>query len=220
MQGMYAAEVGEGQFKMVAPMAASSIAEPRPSTFSPRSIVGFAIVSIDGMLADAAGVMPQSLKVAADQKFFESGLDGVDVVIHGRHSHEEQPRSFMRKRLILTRQIRAIEPVGSAGRECHWNPEGASLDDALEAIDAPAARVGVVGATCVFGLFLNRYDSFYLTRGPQVLLPGGRAVFPDVPRQTPEQILAQAGLIDRDTTVLDPDLRIAVSHWCRPTGVW
>jgi hypothetical protein len=56
-----------------------------------RRIEGYAIVSEDGMLANAAGIMPDSLKFAADRRFFESGLDGVDVVVHGRHSHERQP---------------------------------------------------------------------------------------------------------------------------------
>jgi hypothetical protein len=48
---------------------------PRP----PR-IEGYAIVSEDGMLANAAGVMPDQLKFDADQRFFERGLDAVDVV--------------------------------------------------------------------------------------------------------------------------------------------
>jgi len=41
------------------------------------------------MLANAAGIMPDSLKFEADQLFFERRLDGVDVVVHGRHSHYE-----------------------------------------------------------------------------------------------------------------------------------
>jgi hypothetical protein len=47
-----------------------------PST--PR-IEGYAIVSEDGMLANAAGIMPDSLKFEADQAFFEKGLCSVDV---------------------------------------------------------------------------------------------------------------------------------------------
>jgi hypothetical protein len=74
----------------------------------PRRIEGYAIVSEDGMLANAAGIMPDSLKFEADQLFFERGLDGVDVVVHGRHSHERQPPSYLRRRLILTRQVPAI----------------------------------------------------------------------------------------------------------------
>jgi hypothetical protein len=42
-----------------------------------RRIEGYAIVSEDGMLANAAGIMPDSLKFAADRRLFESGLDGV-----------------------------------------------------------------------------------------------------------------------------------------------
>src|SRR5205085_9400993 len=57
----------------------------------PRRIEGYAIVSEDGMLANFAGIMPESLKFEADQQFFERGLDGVDVVVHGRHSYERQP---------------------------------------------------------------------------------------------------------------------------------
>jgi hypothetical protein len=167
------------------------------------------------MLANAEGVMPASLKFEADRTFFESGLDKVDVVVHGRHSNERQPHSFMRKRLILTHLIPDIEPLGATGREFRWNPEGVSFEEALAVIEAPSARVGVVGATSVFGLFLGRYDSFYLTRGPDVVLPGGRPVFPGVPSETPEQVLSRNGLQVRDTTLLDPDQHIVVAHWGR-----
>jgi hypothetical protein len=47
----------------------------------PRRIEGYAIVSEDGMLANAAGIMPESLKFEADQHFFERGLDAADVVV-------------------------------------------------------------------------------------------------------------------------------------------
>jgi hypothetical protein len=70
-----------------------------------RGIEAYAILSEDGMLANAAGIMPDSLKFAADRRLIESGLDGVDVVVHGRHSHERQLHSYLRRRLILTRQV-------------------------------------------------------------------------------------------------------------------
>jgi hypothetical protein len=76
----------------------------------PRRIEGYAIVSEDGMLADAAGIMPDGLKFEADKRFFEYGLDGVDVVIHGRHSHEHQPHSDRRSRLVVTRTVAALAP--------------------------------------------------------------------------------------------------------------
>ena len=42
----------------------------------PRRIEGYAIVSEDGMIANAAGIMPDTLKFEADQHFFERGLNG------------------------------------------------------------------------------------------------------------------------------------------------
>src|ERR1700730_13369464 len=97
----------------------------------PRRIEGYAIVSEDGMLANAAGVMPDQLKFDADQQFFERGLDGVDVVVHGRHSHEQQQHSKLRRRLILTRPVPATAPDPSNEKARFWNPGGASFDQAL-----------------------------------------------------------------------------------------
>ena len=73
------------------------------------------------MLANAAGIMPDSLKFAADRRFFESGLDGVDVVVHGRHSHERQQHSYLRRRLILTRQLPAVAADPSNEKALFWN---------------------------------------------------------------------------------------------------
>ena len=73
------------------------------------------------------------LKFEADQQFFERGLDGVDVVVHGRHSHEQQPHSHLRRRLILTRQVPAIAADPSNEKALFWNPAGASFEEALAA---------------------------------------------------------------------------------------
>jgi dihydrofolate reductase len=156
----------------------------------PRRIEGYAIVSEDGMLANDAGIMPDSLKFEADRQFFERALDGVDVVVHGRHSHEQQPRSYLRRRLILTRQIPAIAADPSNEKALLWNPAGTSFEAALVALGTPDGRVGVIGGTDVFGMFLDRYDFFHLSRAPDVRLPGGRPVFPEVPARTPEELLA------------------------------
>jgi hypothetical protein len=70
---------------------------------APARIEGYAIVSDNGMIAIAKGAMPRALKLGADQEFFERGLNGVDVVVHGRRSRERHRCSHMRRRLILTR---------------------------------------------------------------------------------------------------------------------
>jgi dihydrofolate reductase len=181
---------------------------------APR-IEGYAIVSDDGMLANAAGVMPDQLKFEADQRFFERGLDAVDVVVHGRHSHERQPRSPLRRRLILTRRVPAIAADPSNGKALLWNPDGASLAQALAALAAPVRSVGVIGGTQVFGMFLDRYDVFYLSRAPGVRLPGGRPVFPGVPARTPEEVLASHGLAPGERQLLDAAKDLAVVGWRR-----
>ena len=181
----------------------------------PRQIEGYAIVSEDGMLANAAGIMPDSLKFDADLDFFERGLDGVDVVVHGHHSHEQQPHSRLRRRLILTRQVPAIAADPSNEKAMFWNPGGASFEQALIALGVPDGSVGVIGGTDVFGMFLDRYDVFYLSRAPGVRVPDGRPVFPDVPARTPEEVLTSYGLDRGKRQVLDPAKGVAVVSWHR-----
>jgi dihydrofolate reductase len=182
----------------------------------PRRIEGYAIVSADGMLANDAGIMPDSLKFEADRQFFEGALDRVDVVVHGRHSHEQQPHSYLRRRLILTRQVQAIAADPSDETALLWNPSGASFEAALAALGRPDCRVGVIGGTDVSGMFLDQYDVFHLSRAPGVRLPGGRPVFPGVPTRTPEEVLASHGLARGRRQVLDPAKNLVVVSWRRP----
>src|SRR4029077_2293446 len=144
-------------------------------------IEGYAIVSEDGMLANAAGIMPDTLKFEADHDFFEQGLDGVEAVVHGRHSNERQPRSYLRRRLIVTRRVPTVEADPSNEKAPFWKPVGASFEQALAALGASGGRVAIIGGTDVFGMFLDRYDVFFLSRAPGVRLPGGRPVFPRGP---------------------------------------
>ena len=183
---------------------------------TPYRIEGYAIVSEDGMLANAAGVMPDTLKFEADQEFFEKGLDGVDVVVHGRHSHENQRRSDLRRRLVVTRKVPAIASDPTNNNALFWNPAGATLEQALTVLKIPTGKIGVIGGTEVFGMFLDRYDSFFLSRAPGVRLSGGRAIFPDVPAKTPEQVLEGHGLKQGPRKVLDQKAGVSVVEWVRP----
>jgi len=183
---------------------------------SVRRIEGFAIVSEDGMLADPAGAMPLALQVPADQRFFEAGLDRADVMVHGRHSAEHQPPPPQRWRLIATRRIEALAPDPDNPRARLWNPAGATLEDGVAALERTDAAIAIIGGTEVFGPFLDRYDAFYLTRGPQVRLPDGRPVFPGVPARTPEAVLAGNGMELAERQILDAASGLAVAHWRRP----
>ena len=46
-------------------------------------------------------------------------------------------------------------------------------------------------------MFMDRYDTFWLSQAPQVRLPGGEPCFPGVPARSPQQILAAHGLQGR-----------------------
>jgi hypothetical protein len=181
----------------------------------PSAIIGFAIVSDDGMLADANGVMPQTLKLDADQKYFADGMDRVQVSIHGRHSHEQQPHSPRRYRITVSNRVKAIEPDPHNAKGILWNPAGAPFEKAWNTLGLKHAKLGVVGGTSVFGMFLDRYDEFHLSRAAGVRLPGGRPVFPGVPAQTPEAILAQHGLAAGAPQTLDAANGVTVTVWRR-----
>src|SRR6185437_3840337 len=181
----------------------------------PIRIEGFAIVSEDGMLADSSGIMPDSLKFDADKHYFEDGMDNVDAAITGRHSHAQQPHSPRRHRITVTGSIASIAPDPDNAKGILWNPSGASFEQAWTALGIGNGSLGVVGGTSVFGMFLDRYDAFHLTRAPGVRLPGGRSVFPDVPRLTPEQVMTQHGLTPGPRETLDAAHGLTVTVWRR-----
>ena len=101
-----------------------------------RRIEGYVIVSTDGMIADANGVMPAAIRNDADQAFFQAGLDRAAVIVHGRHSHEGGPRAAQRKRLVVTRQIATTAADSEHPNSLLWNPTGATLDEAIEQLGA------------------------------------------------------------------------------------
>jgi dihydrofolate reductase len=180
----------------------------------PHRIEGYAIISADGMIADADGTQPAGLIVKADQRFFHRGLKRADAVAHGRFSHEGGARSAERKRLILTRSIDSLAPHPRHAKGLLWNPAGASFEQAWQALAVPDGVLAVIGGTETFGLFLDiGFDAFHLTRANRVRLPGGRPVFPDVPRRAPEDVLADHGLKPSPSAVLDADADVTLVTW-------
>ncbi len=182
----------------------------------PHRIEGYAIVSADGMIADADGNMPDTLRNEADQRFLQTELDRAGVVVHGRRSHEGGPRAARRKRLILTRRIAAIAPNPSTANSLLWNPAGATLAQARAALGADDGTVAVIGGTEVFSLFLPLYDAFHLTRAEGVRIPGGRPLFAEVGSTTaPEDALVRHGLRPGARRDLDAAAGITLTTWER-----
>jgi hypothetical protein len=182
---------------------------------SPVHIEAYAIVSEDGMLTDAQGNIPSSLRIGADQHFFESGLDAVDIVVNGRNSQEQLAHSAMRRRVLVTGSIPAVAPVPSNSREVYWNPEGAPFEKALSAFAAPNRSIAVIGGPRVFEFFLDLYDVFYLSRVAHVRLPGGLPIFRGVPSRTPEAVLANHGLDNPRHEVVDTAHGLTITAWQR-----
>jgi hypothetical protein len=182
----------------------------------PDRIEGLAIVSADGMIADASGVQPEALKLEADQRFFFDMLDRATGLAHGRHSGEGGPDAARRHRLILTRRIAGLARDPQGGRAVLWNPAGAMLDDAWAMLGLSGGTLMVIGGTEAFGLFLERgYDAFHLTRAAHAQLPGGRPVFPGIPPGTPENLLAAHGLSPDPMRVLDRSAGLTLVTWRR-----
>jgi len=178
-------------------------------------IEGYVIVSADGMLANAERVMPDELKFEGDKRFFTQALDRADLIVHGRHSHEGQPNSPRRKRIILTRTIGGIASDPSNPNATFWNPAGASFEAACARAGAGLGRIAIIGGPNVFDMFLDRYDTFWLSQAPRVRLPGGEPVFAGVPGHSPEEILAAHGLQACESQTLDAAEDVVVTAWRR-----
>ena len=134
---------------------------------------GYVIVSADGMLADASHVMPDELKFEGDQRFFSAALDRAAVIVHGRGSFEDQPNSMSRTRIVLTRGIEAIASDPSNPKTTLWNPAGASFEQACDYTGVHEGTAAIIGGVSVFDMFMDRYDTFWLSQAQQVRLPGG-----------------------------------------------
>jgi hypothetical protein len=181
---------------------------------APR-IEGYVIVSADGMLANADRVMPQGLKFEGDKQFFTAALDHADLIVHGRNSYEDQPNSPKRKRVILTTAVASLASDPANPKATLWNPAGSSFEAACERASVRTGTVAVIGGPYVFGMFLDRYDTFWLSQAPHVRIPDGEPCLPGVPQRSPQDILAAHGLKAGEAQMLDAADEVSVTPWRR-----
>jgi dihydrofolate reductase len=178
-------------------------------------IEGYVIVSADGMLANAHRVMPDRLKFEGDKQFFNAALDRADLIVHGRHSYEDQPNSPKRKRIIVTRSVDALGPDPSNPKATLWNPAGAAFEAACDRAGVHSGMVAIIGGPSLFAMFLDRYDTFWLSQAPRVRIPDGEPCFPGVPQSSPQDILAAHGLKAGVAQILDAAEGVSVTPWRR-----
>jgi dihydrofolate reductase len=157
--------------------------------------------------------MPPDLLFDADQNFFHRGLENAGAIVHGRNSHERYPPTAGKPRLIATRSIESLARDPDDKHALLWNPAGASIEQAWSELHSDRGPLLVIGGTDIFGLFLPYYDVFHLSHAPHVTLPGGRPVFPQVPKQTPEQVLESHGLRSGATRILDQAAGVTLATW-------
>ena len=179
-------------------------------------IEGYAIVSADGMIADGNGVMPDCIRNDADQRFLQAAMDRAAAIVHGRRSHEGGPRASKRKRLVLTRQVPATAVDPSQPNALLWNPAGASLQQAVDALGVGAGPIAVIGGTEVFSLFLPLYDVFHLSRATHVKIPGGQPLFSAVsPATTVDDVLMHSRLRPNPPRDIDAAAGITLTNFQR-----
>ncbi len=179
-------------------------------------IEGYAIVSSNGMIADCDCVMPNTLKFEADQDFLDKALDDAVLLVHGRKSHEGQPNSCLRKRLLLTRGVDSFSVDPHEPNVWLWNPALFPFDYVCEQLKVRDGVVAVLGGTAAYDMFLDRYSAFHLCRAGKVHVPNGTPVLSAVGEgRTPENVLASHGLTRTDIRTLDPEHDLCQQRWER-----
>ncbi len=161
-------------------------------------IIGHAIVSADGMIADRDHVMPPKLHSEADWARFQAALDAASLVVLGRLGHEAHPNPG-RLCLVATRQVARIELDPKDSRAILWNPQ-AVPPAAILAELAIDGIVAVTGGTGVFDLFRPLFTGFDLVRVPLLTIPDG---IPCFSAGDPRVVLSAIGLHVIQTAALD-----------------
>ena len=179
---------------------------------------GYAIVSADGMIAGADGIMPAALQNPADQRFLSEALDRAAVLVHGRHSHEGHRNSPRRRRVVLSRRPADIAADPDAPHAVLWNPAGAPFAAACAALGVSGGTAAILGGPEVYAHFLSLgYDRFLLSRAAPTNLPGGLPIFG---RGAPfvDVALAAAGLTPSEPRWLDRETGVSLTIWRRPAA--
>ena len=167
-------------------------------------IVGHAVVSADGRIADRNRQMPAELRNDRDWVRFQAALDRAEITVLGRLGHEAHANPG-RRRLVLTSRIERLEPIDEL--VTLWNPAGLDFRDVTMELGIADGSVAVVGGQQVFDYFLRRFTQFDLVTVDGVLIPDGMPCFSS---GWPDEVLPQAGLRVAEREVLDPGVRLDV----------
>ena len=174
----------------------------------PHSIVGHAIVSVDGKIAAADGTMPAALRNDADWQRFQAQLDASDLVVLGRQGHQRNPNPG-RRRLVATTSVADLGPDPDDRRSMLWNPNGIGFESALSAL---GLTNGTIAIACVFDLFIDHFTAFDLAESQTLLLGDGLPCFA---AGHPRLVLANCGLVPQSWEILDAAAKVTLTQWRR-----
>ena len=170
-----------------------------------HKIIGHAIVSADGFIADHEGRMPKPLMIEADWDRFQAELDASDVTLLGRLGHEAHPNFKLRRRLVLTSGVEGLQQGEEVkGRVDFLNPVVMTLQTALNQLFPNGARVAVVGGTKVFDHVIETigFDVFDLVVANEVMLETGNPCFTEQDT-SPRRFLNNHGYREQVPEILD-----------------
>jgi hypothetical protein len=177
-------------------------------------IHGYAIVSADDRIADAAGALPESLRNEADWAYFQAELDRADFVVLGRASHEAAPNARGRRRIVVSRASRGLEEREDG---LWWRPEAVGFAEVAARLMPSGGRLAVPGGQGVFDLFLGLgYAAFHLARAEGARLPGGRGIF--AADATADATLRRAGLAPGRKRWLDEAALVSLTVYAPGAG--
>ena len=185
---------------------------PHPLSLPPGiRAEGHAIVSVDRMIADADGLMPETLRNDVDWRAFQAALDIAAVVVVGRLGHQRHPNPG-RRRLVFTRSVTGFRPDPKDPKAVLFNPDAASLAEVLAFLGIREGTLAITGGTGVFDAFLPVFDRFELAEAQQAFLPGGRPCFTG---GHPRTALVAAGLLPSSFELIDPQAKVSLIGWTR-----
>jgi hypothetical protein len=176
---------------------------------TPIQYEGHAIISEDGMIADAEGDMPATLRSEADWRYFQAALDRAALVVLGRKGHARHPNPG-RRRLVLTTGVATLEADRADPLAMLWNPAGLPIDAVLAQLGIAEGIVAVTGGTGTFDLFLPLYSRFVLAEVRGLSLAGGVPCFS---KGHPRYVFAGAGLAARDMQLIERN--VVQTNWER-----
>lgn len=171
-------------------------------------VEGHAIVSADGMIADAEGNYPASLRNDADWTAYQRALDQSTLVVIGRRGHERHANPG-RRRLVMTRRIEQMRQDPADAMATFWNPAVTPLEAAVGTLEIETGTLAITGN---FAFFLGAYDRFVLSESHLQLIPGGTGCFA---AGHPRSVLALDGLRPVSFALIDAGAQVTTTVWER-----